>query len=242
VPVFRTIVFAAAVAGLLAGLLVSMAQQFGTVPLIQQAEVYETAAEMPSATAAGGSGHHDHGDHAQQAAWAPQDGFERTAFTVAANIVTGIGFALLLVAGFALRGRAIGWREGLLWGMAGFAVFTLAPSLGLPPELPGTPAGPLGARQVWWLLTAAATAAGLALLAFRASPRHAAAGVVLLVLPHLIGAPQPLGGEMLVPDSLARRFVVAVTVTSFLFWACLGVLGAYFFERFGRDRDLSPAG
>ena len=66
--------------------------------------------------------------------------------------------------------------------------------------------------------------------------------VILLVLPHVVGAPQPTEGEMLVPETLAHSFVVAVTVTSFLFWVALGVLSAVFFERFGRsDHELSPA-
>jgi adenosylcobinamide kinase/adenosylcobinamide-phosphate guanylyltransferase len=50
----------------------------------------------------------------------------------------------------------------MFWGLAGFAVFTLAPGLGLPPELPAMPAADLLARQVWWIGTAAATAIGLA--------------------------------------------------------------------------------
>ena len=60
--------------------------------------------------------------------------------------------------------------------------------------------------------------------------------------PHLIGAPQPVDPETLVPETLAHSFVVAVTVTNFLFWVALGVLSAIFFEHFGRDRDLSTAG
>ena len=59
------------------------------------------------------------------------------------------------------------WRDGLLWGLAGFVVFTAAPGLGLPPELPGMPVAPLTARQTLWIATAAATAGGLCLLAFR---------------------------------------------------------------------------
>lgn len=236
--VFRSIVFTAALAGLLAGLLLTLAQHLGTVPLILKAEVYEqAAASVPTPMVAG----HDHGN-SEHEAWAPQDGFERTAFTVVANIIIGTGFALLLVAGFALRGGAIGWRQGLLWGWAGFAVFMLAPSLGLPPELPGMPAAELGPRQIWWLLTAAATAGGLALLAFRPTPVRAVAAVVLLVVPHLVGAPQPVDAETLVPESLAHSFVVAVTLTNFLFWVALGVLSAIFFERFGRNQELSAAG
>ena len=43
-PVFRSIVFSAALAGLIVGVVISIAQFFGTVPLIQQSEVYERKA------------------------------------------------------------------------------------------------------------------------------------------------------------------------------------------------------
>jgi cobalt transporter subunit CbtA len=80
---------------------------------------------------------------------------------------TGIGFALLLVVVSELAGGIANWRQGAFWGLAGFAVFTLAPGLGLPPELPAMPAADLVSRQVWWIGTVLATAAGLALIAFR---------------------------------------------------------------------------
>ena len=99
--------------------------------------------------------------------WEPEEGLQRNAFTVAANILTAIGFALLLTGVYAIRGRQVMWREGLLWGLAGFVVFTAAPGLGLPPELPGMAVAELTARQTWWIATAAATAGGLCLLAFR---------------------------------------------------------------------------
>src|ERR1700745_2045609 len=76
----------------------------------------------------------------------------------------------------AARGRAriaggtVTWRTGLFWGLAGFATFTLAPGLGLPPELPGTEAAPLLQRQLWWVTTAAATGGGMALLALTLRP------------------------------------------------------------------------
>ena len=63
----------------------------------------------------------------------------------------------------------------------------------------------------------------------------AVVALMLIVTPHLIGAPQPTDTETLVPEGLHHRFVVAVTVTNFLFWAALGVLSALLFERLGRD-------
>lgn len=214
-PVFRSLVFAAALAGLVAGLFATLAQLWGTTPLLQAAEALEHA---------GGAAH-------AHAAWAPADGLPRLAFTALANLVLATGFALLLLAGFALRGRPVGWREGLLWGLAGFAAFALAPSLGLPPELPGAAAAPLGARQAWWIATAVATAAGLALLAFRRTPASALAAVALLAAPHLVGAPLPAEAHHAIPESLARSFAAAATVTSFLFWALLGVLCALLFPQ-----------
>ena len=42
--------------------------------------------------------------------------------------------ALVLTGLMSLRGTNTGWREGLLWGVAGFAAVMLAPMIGLPPE------------------------------------------------------------------------------------------------------------
>ena len=112
----------------------------------------------------------------------------------------------------------------MFWGLAGFAVFTLAPGLGLPPELPGMPAADLGARQVWWIATAAATAGGLALLAFRGTVLFSLIGVALIIAPHIIGAPQPVSHESAVPADLHHSFVVAVTITNLIFWVVLGGL------------------
>ena len=236
---FRTIVFAAAIAGLLGGVLLTALQQFGTVPLIIEAERYEQAAEPaapdPAVTATGHA--HQHGGEA----WAPQDGMERTGFTLLSNIVTGVAFALLLIAAYSVSGRDVDWREGLVWGIGGFAVFALAPSLGLPPELPGMAAAELGPRQLWWVGTAAATAAGLGLLAFARSPLLVAMAVALLVAPHLLGAPQPAEVHDHVPHLLAHRFVVTVIVTSFLFWLALGVLSAWCFKRLRNEPEPARA-
>jgi len=141
---FRAIVFSSVIAGLIVGAIVTMIQQFGTVPLILRAEVFEKAAEQHRHEAAsqGAVAEHSHvqAEHATEA-WEPRDGLERNAYTAAANALTAIGFALLLAAIFALRsgntGNSVSWHEGLTWGLAGFAVFTIAPGLGLPPELPG---------------------------------------------------------------------------------------------------------
>jgi cobalt transporter subunit CbtA len=226
---FRHLVFAALCAGLLTGLLTTAAHQIGTVPLILQAEVYEQA------PAAGTADHHPRVGHEHPAApeWEPEGWTERALYTCLADILTAIGFGLLLTAGFALRGGVTNWRDGLFWGLAGFATFTLAPCLGLPPELPGSEAAPLLQRQLWWLAAAGSTGLGLALLAFTQRAGWAVLGAALLIVPHVYGAPQPnehTGNAA--PEALVRQFAVAVTVISLLFWLSLGAASGYFYRRF----------
>ncbi|PZQ14962.1 MAG: cobalt transporter [Ancylobacter novellus] len=243
---FRNIVFTAALAGLLAGLVLTALQQFGTQPLIVKAEVIEAANSEAAATP------HDHataGDHDHAATvakeeaaasahahgadeWEPADGAERFGWTLVANVVAGIGFSLLLVAASELKGGLTSWREGLLWGLAGFVAFTLAPSVSLPPEAPGVEGAPLMDRQIWWIATAVATAAGLALIAYARSPLAAIAAVALIAAPHVVGAPKPPAPPA-IPADLEHGFVVAVVVTGFVFWAALGALAGLVRPRFG---------
>ena len=174
-PFLRRVLLAALFAGVLSGALAAVLHQLATVPLILEAEKYEhapgpagprpgmreRARGVPRPVPAAAEPAHSDDD-----AWAPETGFERAAYTLAADLLAGIGFALLLASGMALRGDEIAWREGLFWGLAGFTAFTVAPGLGLPPDIPGTESGPLLARQLWWVATAGMTAAALALLAF----------------------------------------------------------------------------
>ncbi len=53
---FRSLVFAAALTGLLTGVLVTIAQQMGVVPLILAAEVFEQAEEPAGSGASRGRG------------------------------------------------------------------------------------------------------------------------------------------------------------------------------------------
>jgi cobalt transporter subunit CbtA len=226
--VFRRVFFAAVLAGLAAGCIVTALQAAKLTPLIAAAEVYEkaeTAAHDPAAHAA--------------SAWEPSPGVERTAFTLAANMIIGVGFGLLLSAAFALHqlfaGAETDARSGLLWGLAGFACFSLAPSLGLPPELPGTAEADLFARQSWWIGTALATAAGIGLMAFVHPPLWRVAGLGLIALPHLLGAPPAPGDGSPVPASLAAEFAAASVAIAALFWIVLGSVGGWLYARLGRS-------
>lgn len=246
---FRSMMFSSVLVGLIAGLAMSVVHHFTTEPLILQAETFETAgpAEAGHSHDAAAPAHshdaatpaHSHeaapaADHHHDAdAWAPADGFERSFYTAGANVLTAIGFALVLNGLFYAVGQPVDWRRGLLWGLGGFVAVMLAPGLGLHPELPGTPAAELAARQTWWIATALCTAIGLGLLAFQRRPWAAALAILLIVAPHLIGAPQPPAGEQaLAPDELSHRFVVLATMTSLISWALIGALSGYFHRRF----------
>lgn len=230
---FRNIVVVALIAGAFAGLGMTLAQSFATVPLILKAETFENQAEAAP---------HDHGAsrdtavnaHAEEEGWAPQDGFERATFTAAANIITGVGFALLLIAVSELFGGIRDWRQGVFWGLAAFVVFTLAPGLGLPPELPAMPAADLGARQVWWVATVICAGIALWLLFYQRSVIGVVAAFALLLAPHIIGAPQPENHTSPIPEELHHSFVVAVVLTTLMFWALLGGLAGYLRDRFIR--------
>jgi cobalt transporter subunit CbtA len=234
---FRSIVFTAMLVGLIVGIAVSATQFLGTSQLILQAEVYENAGAAEAAhehdTAIAATHEHAAAHEHDKGGWAPADGFERHAFTAAANILTAIGYALVLTGLLAMRGKPVGWREGLLWGLAGFACVMLAPMIGLPPELPGTPAAPLEARQIWWIGTALATAAGIGLIAFQRKPWAAAVAIALIAAPHLIGAPAaPQGEYALAPEALERQFITAAMLTSLVFWTLLGSLSGTVLGKF----------
>lgn len=228
--VTRTLL-AAIVAGALAGAFVTAAQMLEVVPLIVEAEGFETGAH-----AAGG---HSHGEdaaaHSHGTTLMPGVGVERAGLTLVANLVIGSAFGLLLAAAMTLRGRPVDWKTGLLWGLAGFAVFSLAPALGLPPKLPGSIQAGVVAQQAWWLATAAATAGGLALVVFSGGWLPRIAGAALIAVPHIVGAPLPesLDGSV-VPGELAAQFVVASLVTALAFWALLGSLTGLFVDRWAQ--------
>ena len=246
---FNRMVRTAAAAGLLAGLLLTGVQHLQVTRIIAQAEVLESAGEAEPVvhTHADGAKHvhgaeqeaapeaahevsqeatHEHGG------WQPEDGVERTLYTALADVSMAVGYGLLLAAAIGLRGRPVDWRSGLLWGAAGYAVFFLAPSIGLPPELPGTAAAPVAARQGWWIATAMSTATALAMLAFGRHWALKLTAIALLVVPHLVGAPQPLVHASVAPEHLQRSFVYATALANGVFWLVLGALTGVFHKRF----------
>jgi cobalt transporter subunit CbtA len=238
---FQRIFFAAVLSGLAAGVAMSAVQQWQVTPLILEAEVFESAA--PAAEPAGHS--HEAGAPAHEHdadAWAPQDGAERVFYTVLANLLNSIGFALLLGAVAVLAGLEITARNGIVWGLAGFAAFQLAPAFGLAPELPGMVAADLGARQLWWWATAIATGlAALGIAKFRNWPA-VVVGAALILAPHIFGAPLAPDEPTAVPAHLATEFAAKSLGAGAVFWLVVGPLFGWLNERFARMPAFSLKG
>lgn len=237
---FKRIAQTAGFTGLVAALLLTLLQSFWVAPLILQAETYEktpTADMHPHAD--GTIASHVHNEEA----WEPEDGWQRVLSTTGGNLVVAVGFALMLAALYTLRAPS-STRQGALWGLAGFAVFVLAPTLGLPPELPGTAAAELTQRQIWWVSAAASTAAGLALIVFAHNWLLKVAGAAILLVPQVLGAPQPEVHSALAPEALDAQFKIASLLTNAVFWLAMGLISAWLFRRHelqSSQSGLNPA-
>lgn len=221
----QKILLTALVAGFVAGITSFAIQQVKLSPLILHAEVYEEAAAKTEESHA--NSEHQH----EEEAWESENGFERNAYCALADVGVGVGYALLLVGVIILSGDKVNLQKGVLWGIAGFTVFSLAPAFGLSPELPGSMAADLHARQLWWLATVLATAGGLYLIAFAKANIWKIVGIAIITLPHIIGAPETetLGGS--VPPELNAIFASASLGVAAIFWLVLGAISGFMYER-----------
>jgi len=198
----------AVLAGIAASLVLTLAQRWLLLPLLVEAENYFNAARLPDSFQIT----HTFGQH-------------RALLMALANLAISLGYGLLLASAMSLRGAAGAFR-GLLWGLAGYAIFILSPAITLGAGLPGEALADLTHRQWWWLFSATATAVGLALAAFAAQGRIRLAGVLLALLPLIMGAP-PAQGESLIPAQLAQDFRTMRYLTGLVFWLILGLITGY---------------
>lgn len=249
---FKRIVFTACLVGLLSGIVVTGLQLFVTIPVIVAAETYEggtmdtegSAHSHDGRPAGAGEPKADSGgvfaslyqriyafQHAESD-WEPETAWQRNGYTLVANVLIAIGFGLLLGAAFSLR-QGIRWPEGLLWGLAGYAIFFVLPALGLPPEIPGSYAADLVPRQGWWLLTVLCSGLGLGLIVLQRQWAWKIAGALLVVVPHILGAPQPEVHGGTAPAALADAFIWRTAVVNAVFWLLLGGLSAWTFKKLG---------
>lgn len=234
---FRQIVFCSLLVGLVSGLIFSGIQIVTVNPIIFSAEAFEVpevAVEVAHASHGHGADHHH-----DYEAWAPQDGSERTFYTVLSNVLAGIGFALVLTAlMWQLQAQRVSIAKGLAWGLGGYIAFFLAPAVGMPPEIPGIEAPPVEYRQLWW--AAAVTGVGLGLLVLSFAPlKFKALAVLLMAAPYLMPIPHGQGPAFTHPDPVAveqltalhQQFIWASSGANLLFWIAIGVASAWFISR-----------
>jgi predicted cobalt transporter CbtA len=103
----------------------------------------------------------------------------------------------------------------------------------LPPQPPGVPLADITHRQIWWVATVALTSAGTWLISGQSSRNWSVrfAGAVLVLLPHVVGAPAAVG-ESSVPRALIIQFACTCIAGAGLFWIVLGVCGGCLWDRF----------
>lgn len=230
-------------AGLLAGLLVTPAMYLKTVPLILHAETFEQASgghshEPAVAGADATAASHDHAAAApQESAVAEEEAgaelpFGRLGNTILANLVAGAGFALALGGVALLLGRRITRHNGIYWGLAGFFTFAFFPALGLSPELPAMPAADLATRQLWWVSTVLLSGFGLYLIVLRGEIWAKVLGLVVIVAPHVYGAPHPDDISSAIPALLASEYAVASLATNLFLWAVIGLALGWFIQTY----------
>ncbi len=229
---FRQVFLVACLTALLASSGFSLYQFAFVNPIIFAAENFEIA---------------DTGISMTVEPWSPEDGIERSFFTFLANFLMSLAYGLILASAMAFRGTNSALK-GLAWGIAGYLTLFVAPSLGLPPEIPGMEAAELSQRQNWWLLTVILTGLGLAVLAF--SPRYyKGAGGIFIMLPHLISAPTPAIHGFSHPDpnavavlmQLWQQFIIQTSIANALLWIIIGISTGYLCRKFIDDASsLQP--
>ena len=242
----QKMVTSALIAGFVAGLLAALLHFAFVQQYILLGEQYESGALTHFDNAAAQLTTHDHGAdqiaepmedaqaHSHDTAEGDVPAVTRNGLTILFAGLIYVAYSLLLTAGFGLArimGTTITAREGLLWGIAGFVSFQLAPALGLAPELPGTIAADLTARQIWWWGTVLATGTGLALLAYGRGHLVWMVAVLLLAAPHIIGAPLPDAYWGVAPPEVAAMFSARVLAVALTVWAVLGWLVGYLWSQ-----------
>ncbi|MDE0698051.1 MAG: CbtA family protein [Boseongicola sp.] len=204
------------IAGAVAGLFAAVLHLLFIQPVLLHAELYE-------------SGELVHFGAASVPAVRPVFGLDpvRDGLSVIFSMLTYAGYALILVALMALaegRDAVISARNGMLWGVAGFIAVLLAPAFSLAPEVPGVAAAEILPRQVWWFATAFAAGAAMWLLAFGRSWLAWGAVIVLLLAPHVVGAPEPESFSGPAPTELGALFTARVLGVGLCAWVLLGLL------------------
>lgn len=220
---FQKILTSALFAGFCAGLLAALLQFMFVQPVLLHAELYE-----------GGDLVHFGAEAVSAHPELPGIDLMRDGLSVLFTALIYVAYAMVLIGAMAMSpggGAEITARTGIIWGIAGFVAFHFAPAASLPPEVPGVAAADVAMRQIWWCGTVAATGIGLWLIAFGTSVVAWIAAIVLLLAPHVIGAPHPHEFAGTVPPEIAALFASRALGVGLAAWALLGAFAGYFWQK-----------
>jgi cobalt transporter subunit CbtA len=167
--------------------------------------------------------------------WEPALGLEKTLYTSAASLLTGVGFSILLLGLAFLTKLPISKSNGIIWGLCGFLAIAVAPAAGLAPNPPAMPIAELMPRQIWWLGTVLASSVAIYLIATRSEPWAKLAAVLLVALPHVIGAPVAADTTSLLPAHIGATFVANSIAAAAVFWCVLGYALGHLLDAYQKD-------
>jgi len=231
-PAFRAtdmqvsrVLVSALFAGVVAGLVSALLQLMFVQPVLLHAELYE-------------SGELVHFGGTLVSAHPELPGFNalRDGMSILFAALIYTGYAMILVALMSIaeqRGHDITPRAGMLWGLAGFVAFQFAPGLSLAPEVPGVAAADLELRQVWWLATVVSAGLAMWLVAFGTSSIAYGVAAILLLTPHIVGAPEPASFTGPVPTEIGALFAARSFGVGMVSWVILGTCAGYFWTTEG---------
>jgi cobalt transporter subunit CbtA len=233
------IILSTILAGLLAGLILAGIQHVRLTPLIQAAEIYETpeteaiaeASKPCVETMPGMKMCNDDG----RPSWKPEQGWQRTISTITASLLAGAGFAILMVGISMLTNIPITKQNGLIWGICGFIAVSLAPSIGLPPQLPGMPEMDLHARQIWWVTTILLTSVAIYLWIKAKDLWWRIAAIIVAIAPQFFAPINAAKTEGNLPASLAAEFVSSSLAANLIMWLAIGFFVSLALDKFQKD-------
>lgn len=233
-PMITRLLTSALFAGAAAGLIAALLQLVFVQPVLLHAELYESGALV------------HFGGPVDTPAVQDAGGFDavRDGLSIVFTMLVYTAYAMVLVALMSVaetRGARIDGRSGLIWGIAGFVAVHLAPGFSLAPEVPGVAAADITARQVWWFATVASAAIALWLIAFARSWALWGVASVLLLAPHLYGAPQPESFTGPVPTEIGALFATRALGTGLAAWVMVGGFAGLFWSRRVGAPDPTPS-
>ena len=219
---FKNLLLVGLLAGVMSGSFLTLLQAVIVIPLIHEAEQYERQLPVMGSE----TGQHERDGPGRE--WEPANGWERFAFTWLANVSIAAGFGLMM-AGIMSLHPPKSWTQAVLFGVAGYYAFFLAPAFLLPPELPGSDSSHLQSRQVIWLYTVVVSLVSMALVSFSTRPWLRLLGLVSLASPFLLFTQEDVRYSVPVPSELIEQFTRMTAVTNALLWATISLYVRWLF-------------